>query len=320
MEARLSRKCCLIILLCIVGCVQKVHAQHMEIIKFEANPTNLMARSQPRKDRNGEDCALIRFAVQDVGFKIEGNLGVVHTIRQTGMILVYVPEGTKKLNVRYSGLLPIMDYEIPVKIEKKCTYDATLVFTSDGLDAINRKPERNKGHNVYLGGGFNFLSIFGPTPTLGFIINHHNVELGFTYGIQKSDALYYYNIDATTLNNAVQYRPLRTQLRYGYGFDVTDFLTLMPQVGACANIFNGTVVPNISVASPEYMRRGWSISGITAVRLLFSPTNWLKLHLTPEYDFAIKKNVECDIISNNDSKFSSWTKGFNLNAGIMVFF
>ena len=71
------------------------NAQDIAILKFEENPTNLTARTKPKQDKSGNECAVIRFAVQDDDFKIEGNLGVVATVKQTSMMLVYVPEGTK---------------------------------------------------------------------------------------------------------------------------------------------------------------------------------------------------------------------------------
>ena len=296
------------------------NAQDIAILKFEENPTNLTARTKPKQDKSGNECAVIRFAVQDDDFKIEGNLGVVATVKQTSMMLVYVPEGTKKLTVRHKGLLPLLDYEIPVKIEKKVTYDATLVITYSGIDAMQARRRANKGHNLYVGAGFNIVSITGPSFALGFELKHHNVELGFVLGTKKSEDFVFYNTDHTIIESAYRYQPMRAQIRYGYSLPLTDFLSVTPQIGGGFNYFNGTLLPGYEVAHFNYMEKCVSGSGLLALRLNLSPTNWLKFQITPEYNFALAKNAEVDFINNENAKFKHWTEGFNLNIGLMVFF
>ena len=297
-----------------------VNAQDIAILKFEENPTNLIARTKPKLDKGGNECAVIRFAVQDDDYKIEGNLGVVATVKQTSMMIVYVPEGTKKLTIRHKGLLPLLDYEIPVKIEKKVTYDATLVITYSGLDAMQARRRANKEHNLYIGVGFNIVSITGPSFALGFELNHHNLELGFVLGTKKSQDFIFYNTDHTIIESAYRYQPMRAQIRYGYSIRLTDFLAVTPQVGGCFNFFRGKLLPGYEVAHYDYMEKCVSGSGLLALRINFSPTNWLRLQMTPEYNFALAKNAEVDYINNENAKFKHWTEGFNLNMGLMVFF
>ena len=296
-----------------------IDAQDIAILKFEENPTNLIARTKPKMDKSGKECAVIRFAVQDDDFKIEGNLGVVATVRQTSMMIVYVPEGTKKLTIRHKGLLPLLDYEIPVKIEKKVTYDATLVITYSGLDAMQARKRANKEHNLYIGAGFNIVSITGPSFAIGFELNHHNLELGFVLGTKKSQDFIFYNTDHTIIESAYRYQPMRAQIRYGYSLPLTDFLSVTPQIGGCFNFFRGKLL-DIPVLHYEHMERGLSGSGIAALRVGFSFTNWLKLHITPEYNFILAKNAEVEFLNNENAKFKHWTEGFNLNMGLMVFF
>jgi hypothetical protein len=63
-----------------------------------------------------------------------------------------------------------------------------------------------------------------------------------------------------------------------------------------------------------------SVSAIVAVRLVTSFNDRFKLHITPEYNIGLYKDDNCKMLSDFDSKFKSWTEGFNLNIGLMYFF
>jgi hypothetical protein len=136
----------------------------------------------------------------------------------------------------------------------------------------------------------------------------------------NATTIFAYNTDHTIIESAYRYQPMRAQIRYGYSLPLTDFLSVTPQIGGCFNYFNGTLLPGYEVAHFNYMEKCVSGSGLLALRLNLSPTNWLKFQITPEYNFALAKNAEVDFINNENAKFKHWTEGFNLNIGLMVFF
>lgn len=295
----------ILILMLLMTAAGKINAQDIEITKFERNYTSLIASMDAVYDNTGEACAVIRFFVRGDGFIIEPNMGMMKQETKPGEIRVWVPKGTKRLTIRKEGLLPLTGYNIPMTIEPKGTYEVE-VSVNDGA---------NKHHNVYAGVGYNALSISGPSLALGFDINHHNIELGAVYGLNKTDDMYFYDAN-TDVTGAYNYQTIRIQLRYGYDIGITDFFSIMPQAGAAYNIFTGNEV----VKGNSAFDSANSLSAIVAVRLVTSFNNRFKLHITPEYNIGLNKNDNCKVLSDFDSKFKSWTEGFNLNIGLMYFF
>lgn len=295
----------------LLATVCQLQAQDIQITRFERNYTNLAASTNPVYDNTGEACALIRFLVRDKDFTIEPNMGMMRQDHLKGEIRMYVPKGTKRLTVRKNGYMPLVGYEIPVTIEPKVTYDVELSITDE---AVKRR-KANKGHNVYVGAGYNILSISGPSVALGFDINHHNIELGAVFGLNKTDDMYLYDANSN-VTGAYYYKAIRIQLRYGYDFRLTDFFSVTPQIGGAYNIYGGTEVVNGSTGYDS--ANTFSIFG--AVRFVASFTDRFKMHITPEYDFGVAKNDKYKVLSDFDSKFKSWTDGFNLNIGLIYFF
>jgi hypothetical protein len=301
----------LMILLLMIVAAEQLRAQDIQISRFERNYTSLIASVNPVYDNTGEACAVLRFYVREKDFIIEPNLGMMKQEVLPGEIRIWVPKGTKRLTVRKQDWMPLTGYEIPVVIEPKVTYDVELSITEEAL----KRNKANKGHNVYVGAGYNIISISGPSVALGFDFNHHNIELGAVFGVNKTDDLYFYD-SSTNVNAAYNYKAIRIQLRYGYDFKVTDFFSVMPQVGGAYNLYSGNEVLN---SSSNYDSAN-SMSIIGAVRLLTSFNDRFKLQITPEYDFGVYKDKNCKMIYDFDKDFKSWTSGFNLNIGLIYFF
>ena len=288
-----------------------VWGQDIEVKDFVRNHTSMVARMNPVMDNAGEACALIRFSVRDTSFVIEANLGVLKRECKIGEIHVYVPQGTKRLTVRYRNKLPLKDYEIPEVIEQKVTYDAVIQFA-------NAPKSADVGSHVYMGAGFNVLSIMGPSLSFGFIKDHHAVEVGAVIGLGKTDDLFFYK-NGTTLKAAWNYKAMRAQARYGYVLPVADFMDVVPQGGLAMNMFTGGDVKDGGVQTDDF-KKASSLSFIVAARLQFSIGSKVKVQVTPEYDFGLYKSDNCKLISENDNTFKSWTDGINLNAGIILLF
>ncbi|MDE5570824.1 MAG: hypothetical protein K2I86_02020 [Prevotella sp.] len=296
-------------LLVVAACQMK--AQDIQVARFERNYTSLIASMNTVYDNTGEACAVIRFFVRDEGFIIEPNLGVLKREVKPGEIRIWVPKGTKRLTIRNGKWMPLTGYEIPEVIEPKVTYDAELTVTDEAL----QRKKANKGHNVYMGAGYNVLSISGPSVALGFDINHHNIEVGAVFGLNKTDDMFFYD-NSSNVVGAFNYQAIRIQLRYGYDIKVTDFFSIKPQVGGSHNIFSGKEL----VKGYGDMGTASSFSAFGAISLVTSFNNRVKLHITPEYDFSLSQNYNCQLIAGYDATFKSWTEGFNLNIGLMCFF
>jgi len=101
-----------------------------EIKNFQENMTDLSAISSSVKDINGKPTALIRFAVRDMQFEFDANLGIVKQEKKTGEVWLYVPSGTKRLTISHPHLGVLRGYKIPLSIKGKNTYDAEIEITN----------------------------------------------------------------------------------------------------------------------------------------------------------------------------------------------
>ena len=63
----------LLILLFVIGIVN-VHAQKLNVESFVAKTNDITARTQPRQDINGNDCALIKVQLAASGAEFGGNV------------------------------------------------------------------------------------------------------------------------------------------------------------------------------------------------------------------------------------------------------
>ena len=290
------------------------NAQDIQITNFERNYTSLYASTHLEVDNRGQACAVIRFLVREKGFKIEPNLGIVKEEVRPGEIILWVPSGTKRLTVKGKNLMSLTGYEIPVQIESKMTYEATLEVTAVGMQ--NRKAS-NKGHNVYVGAGYNIMSLSGPSVALGANINHHQIELEAVLGLNKTDDLYFYD-SSGNVKTGYHYSTIRACLTYGYEIPLSDFFAITPMAGVSYMAYSGTALANS--AKDSDFQNASSISAIGGLRLTMSLNNHFKLCVTPEYHGAISKDETCKLVSANDTTMKNWNTGINLNVGLLIFF
>ena len=117
----------LLILLFVIGIVN-VHAQKLNVESFVAKTNDITARTQPRQDINGNDCALIKVQLAASGAEFGGNV-VSNVSYNKSEYLVYMSQGSKRLSVKLDGYLPLEacfeEYGIKA-LEGKTTYVMTI--------------------------------------------------------------------------------------------------------------------------------------------------------------------------------------------------
>ena len=110
--------------LCFIG----IHAQKLNVESFVVKTNDITARTQPRQDINGNDCALIKVQLAASGAEFDGNV-VGNVSYNKSEYLVYMSEGSKRLSVKLEGYLPLEasfeDYGIKA-LEGKTTYVMTI--------------------------------------------------------------------------------------------------------------------------------------------------------------------------------------------------
>ena len=121
------------------GIVSNAKELKLESVGFPSY-MDLTASIKPRLDNNGRKCALLKIQFPHEGLKFEGS--IIGDIDYDGTeYLVYVPEHTRYINVKYSGSRSLMidfsEYEVN-PIEGNRTY---LVVISCPDDASVPKPD-----------------------------------------------------------------------------------------------------------------------------------------------------------------------------------
>ena len=104
-------------------------AQKLTVESFKLAGSDLTAQTQPRKDLNDRNCAVVK--VQFVGelTNIEGNV-IMPLVKRNNEIWVYMPQNTRQMKVITKNYLPLMvtfaDYDIE-RLESNRTYVLTLL-------------------------------------------------------------------------------------------------------------------------------------------------------------------------------------------------
>ena len=121
-------KCNLLIIALSFLCNINIVAQKLNVESFIVKTSDITARTQPRQDINGNDCALIKVQLAASGAVFSGNV-VGDVSYNTSEYLVYMSEGSKRLSVKLEGYLPLEtsfeDYGIKA-LEGKTTYVMTI--------------------------------------------------------------------------------------------------------------------------------------------------------------------------------------------------
>ena len=109
-------------MLCVASWME---AQEIKVKLMEYLPNDLAARTHPRPDINGVNCALIRVVVPAVkDMKFDGWV-VGDCTYQPGEYQVYVPEGAKKIKFRHENYAP-GEIVFNMPIESQCVYKVVL--------------------------------------------------------------------------------------------------------------------------------------------------------------------------------------------------
>ncbi len=107
-------------------------AQELTVKSFKLASSDLTAQTQPRKDLNNRNCALIKVGLGLQGVQFEGSI-MGNVDNKTGEYWVYMPQGNRMLKVKHPNYAPVManfaDYGVE-KLESNRTYE--LVVTASG--------------------------------------------------------------------------------------------------------------------------------------------------------------------------------------------
>ncbi len=108
--------------------ISSVFAQKLTVESFKLVSSDLTAQTQPRKDLNNSNCALIKVGIALDGVKFDGSI-MGEPVQKIGEYWVYMPKGVSMLQVLHKNYTPLMvnfyDYGFG-KVESGATYVLTL--------------------------------------------------------------------------------------------------------------------------------------------------------------------------------------------------
>ena len=120
--------------------ISTVFAQKLTVESFKLASYDLTAQSQPRKDNNNLNCALVKVGIALDGVKFDGPGIKGEPIQKLGEYWVYIPKGVSMLQVLHKNYTPLMvnfyDYGVG-KVESGMTYILTLSKPAGSTEPID---------------------------------------------------------------------------------------------------------------------------------------------------------------------------------------
>ena len=114
----------------LIAAISSSLAQELTVKSFKLAGSDLTAQTQPRKDLNDRNCALIKVGLGLQGAQFEGSI-VGNVKNKTGEYWVYMPQGNRMLKVKHPNYAPVMvtfaDYGVE-KVESNRTYELIVSF------------------------------------------------------------------------------------------------------------------------------------------------------------------------------------------------
>lgn len=106
----------------------------IQVTSFHRMETDVTARvTAPRRDQNGEICALIRIVTTEKDLMFEPDaLGIVARENKPGEIWLYIPRGARRMSIMHDRFGVLRNYFYPDIIEKATVYEMEIQV-GDGM-------------------------------------------------------------------------------------------------------------------------------------------------------------------------------------------
>ena len=119
--------------------ISSTFAQELTVKSFKLASSDLTAQTQPRKDLNNRNCALIKVGLGLQGVQFEGSI-MGNVENKTGEYWVYMPQGNRMLKVKHANYAPVMvtfaDYGVE-KVESNRTYELTITASGNVVGPVD---------------------------------------------------------------------------------------------------------------------------------------------------------------------------------------
>lgn len=304
-----------IVLLCSAMAAQ-AQKLSLEVESMEQTTENTAFVAETAKTYNDADgiekySALVKVQFPEDGLYFEGDILTSIYHKNESEYWVYMRAGASSLKVMHPNYYSLNCKFNSVGIgalSSKTTYTMKLKAKSGDVDFYSE----NK-YGLTLGLNYEPISINGAEFALGLNLNHFIVEGAISAGFKYSD---YLTIDNTY---TTRYNCFRFSLRLGYDCKISRRIAFQPQVSLVhsyaqaedAGSFH-TDLDNMETAEANSLGLG--------ARILWAPFGkTFRIHVTPHYNLRLsEKNWKA--LADVDDTIKSWSDGFQLNAGLMLYF
>lgn len=223
--------------------------QGISVKSFRLLENDMDARiHHPKKDQNGEVCAIIKVVTTQTGFNFDvGSLGIIATEQKTGEIWLYVPHGVRYITISHGKLGLLRQYDLGLTLKQATVYELVLVTGTVEVIVkeaeietqwlvINSTPE---GADVYLND-----QLQGQTPF------QKEVEVG-KHSYRVEQLLYHPEVGLVTVT-AQKKELMEITLRPNYGY---IHVSTTPESGATVTV-NGNPLPSTSPVTSDRLKSG----------------------------------------------------------------
>jgi len=162
----------------------------------------------------------------------------------------------------------------------------------------------------YFGGGITVRNLMGVTAIVGGVFGNHDIQVSYTFGLSKSDAVYW-NGD---MNTGTKYSMQSIGIKYGYQFPLLSKMAITPQIGYYYNFLTAN---EASTGNTIYGDKASSHAVSIGAKVVLVPVQHLYIFAAPEYMIAINQDSNFKTITDS-SNFSG--SGFAVHAGVLVNF
>ena len=132
-----------------------------------------------------------------------------------------------------------------------------------------------------------------------------------TVDMEKTETIYWNSIEEH-IASATYKMPMRIAAKTGYGFPIMNRVRFTPQVG-----FAFLKVKSLETTGATVVDGAYAGSLLAGARLSFALTDLLAISASPEYAVPV---IESDGYKALSGFVPSWSKGFNVKLGVVVYF
>ncbi|MCR4918432.1 MAG: PEGA domain-containing protein [Prevotella sp.] len=145
---------------------------------------------------------------------------------------------------------------------------------------------------------------------VGAYIYNVNVEATYLMGLSNSGDIYWNSTADGERPRLLCYKPTVMGLRLGYGIILGTRARLTPQAGMSA----------VQLKSNDGSSKGSATAATVGLRADYAVLSHMALFAAPEMSVALSKSDVFSQLADVSSKIKAWGTGFNLRAGLMVYF